>query len=89
MLTSADLQDSGASTNPVYGNPLNNTDKAKLQAEAIANVKATLARAGEDKAKAESLHFRQAAGKKWVDPTLSEWREGAIYLFMPGCMTWI
>uniref|UniRef100_A0A061RUY6 Rna-binding domain-containing protein n=1 Tax=Tetraselmis sp. GSL018 TaxID=582737 RepID=A0A061RUY6_9CHLO len=67
---------------PSIGGNIDNSEKAKLQAEAVAKVKAALAKAGQEKERSQTVQFRQAAGKKWVDPTLSEWPDGDHRIFV-------
>jgi hypothetical protein len=51
----------------------------RMQAEALANVQAHLGKAAKIKQNTDKVHFRKAAGTKWVDPTLSEWPEGELF----------
>jgi hypothetical protein len=53
-----------------------------MQAEAVAKVKQTLEKAEHKKEQAELVSVRQAAGKRWVDPSLGEWPEGEASYFL-------
>mmetsp|Transcript_10164 Transcript_10164/g.25875 ORF Transcript_10164/g.25875 Transcript_10164/m.25875 type:complete len:329 (+) Transcript_10164:181-1167(+) len=70
-----------------YGNPgmpggSQDAERQRLQAQALANVQAMLGKAGQTKPRDEKAHFRQAAGTKWVDPTLSEWPDDDYRIFV-------